>query len=169
MCHSLPSFGRIRRSWRPALLLALVAGGPRPAAAGGPFVLTVDGTPLRWDQSQTVRYALSTGALSSRSHAMAASMVRQALQSWQGVPGSQLQLELTGELTRNVTGGNVVAFLNGLRGTDPSPILLDGDGSITNALNGMGASSDVLGFSAPWLVNSRTGRIAVSFTVINGP
>jgi hypothetical protein len=155
-------------TWRPALLIALAAVASKPVSAGGPLALTADGTPFRWDSSQTVRCVVSSGALGSRTHDTASAMLRQALQAWQQVPGAQLQFELTGEIPRKVNGANVAAFLNGLRGSDPSPILLDDDGSITETLAGQGAADNLLGFSAPYLANPLTGQIAVSFAVING-
>ena len=161
--------GRGSRWPRVLVILALVGGWAGPASAGGPLVLTADGTPLHWDASQTVRCVVSSGALGTRSHDAAAAIFSQALQTWQQVPGSALQFAVTGVLTRNVTGANVMAFLNGLGGSDPSPILLDTDGSITNALSGQGASEDIFGLAEPALLDPRTGQIAVSLAVFNGP
>src|SRR5205823_1719557 len=122
---------------------------------------------FRFDPSKPVRYVISRGGLSSRSHAKAVAAVQKALKTWQDVPLSHLSLEPAGELTRAIDGDNVLDYLDALKASDPSPVLLDDDGSITEAF--FGYADAAFGFSDILLGDAAGARIQVSFTVLNGP
>jgi hypothetical protein len=149
------------------VLLALLAGFSGPVRAGGPFYVTAEGRPYAWDPSQPVRYVLDAGPLGSHSRAAAVALVEQALRTWEAVPGARLRFEPAGELPQDITGASSLAFLNGLKPGDPSPILFDSDGSITDLLNGQGASQVLAGFAYPRWGDPRTARITASFAVLN--
>jgi hypothetical protein len=146
--------------------LALLVAALAPAWAGGPLGISAEGEPLRWDASRPVRYVLDRGALGARSHEAAAAMVARAVRAWQDVPTARLRFEAAGELTLDVNGKNVMAFLNGLKAGSACPILFDADGSITETVFGKGA--DELGFAKPWFTSGRYATILVSYMVLNG-
>src|SRR3954454_18327025 len=113
-------------------LMCLLGSRSAPVLAGGPVLLTTTGRPYHWNQSESVLYTVDQGRLGSRSHAAAVAMIRQALQSWHNAPYADLQFKAAPELTTDITASNVLAYLDGLRFDDPSPVLLDNDGGITN-------------------------------------
>jgi hypothetical protein len=154
------------RVWLTAL--ALLAGLPVAVWAGGPFLVTTSGQPFRWDSSQAIRYRVDKGALGTRNHDAAVRMVQQGFQTWLDVPTARIQVQPAGELTQDITGRNVMAFLNGVRLTDPSFVLFDTDGSIIETLAGRGASQAILGFTRP-AGDLRAGRLALCYTILNGP
>src|SRR5437899_1251484 len=161
-------FSAVRRLWWPVAALILIAGGAAPARAGGPLFVTAAGQPYRWDLSQPMRYVVNPGPFGSRSHAWAVAAADQAYRTWQAVPTARLQIVAAGELTQDVTGDNFVPFLDGLKATDPSPILFDNDGGMLDTLLGHGASLSVLGIGSPVFADPASGRIQVSFAILNG-
>src|SRR5262245_45133300 len=135
----MPLFCPARRGWRRLSLgigvwLGLLAGAP--AGAGGPVLITPAGQPCRWDNSRPIRYAVDAGAFGARSHAQGVAFVRQALETWRAVPTAKLQFQEAPEMSRDISGGNVLALLNGLKPSDPCAVVLDSDGSVLNTLLG---------------------------------
>src|SRR2546423_12029429 len=116
--------GRIGRFCAVGLIL-LLGSRTFPVSAGGPLFVTAQGQPYRWDAAQPVPYTVDRGGLGSRSHATAVAMIQTALQAWQAIPTAGLRFASAEELTSDIAGQNVIAFLNGLEAGDPSPILLD--------------------------------------------
>jgi hypothetical protein len=153
---------------RAAAVLVLLAASLGPARAGGPLMVTDNGTPFRWDQTQPIRYAVNPGPLGARSHAWALATVKQAFQTWQNVPTAHLQFQAASDLSPRITADTALDFLNSLQPGDPSPILLDSDGSITDSALGDGASEAVAGFGTPDVADAKSGQIQVSFIVVNG-
>jgi hypothetical protein len=151
-----------------AWIAVLLLTAPRLARAGGPFVVTGDGRPYRFDAAKPVRYVVDAGALGSRSHSQAAAMVAQAASVWAGVPTARLRIEAAGELARDIDGRNILEFLNRLKPDDISPILFDSDGSIINTLFGENAIIGQYGHAQPFYGEPATGTIQVSFAVLNG-
>src|SRR2546427_8526159 len=99
--HFHPRFLAVaRRSWWPAAVLVLLAGAGGSAQAGGPRLIGPDGQPYRWDMSQPIRYAVSSGSLGSHSHAWAVDAVARAVRVWESVPTARVQFEAAGELPR---------------------------------------------------------------------
>jgi hypothetical protein len=139
-----------------------------PAQAGGPFNVTGEGGPYRFDASKPVRYVVDSGALGSRSHDQAVAMVEQAFSAWEGVPTARLRVEAAGELPRDIDDRNVLAFINGLKPGDPSSILFDTDGSILAALFGQNAQAEKTGHAQPLFGDPATGQIQLSFAILNG-
>lgn len=155
-----------RRCLALGLMLSMAVAGP--ARAGGPLAVTAGGQPFRWDASKPVRYVVDAGPLGSRTHEQAVATVVQAVRAWESVPTARIQFAAAGVLAQDITGQSVVKFLNGLRGTDPSPILFDSDGSIFDKLFGAGASDVVFGVGGLLLGDKASGQILVGFAVYNG-
>jgi hypothetical protein len=154
------------RLWA-AAAVALLVGALGPVHAGGPEMVSTSGAMFHFDPSKPVRYVVSRGGLGSRTHSQALATVQKAFKTWQDVPLSHVSLEAAGELTRTIDGDNALDFLDALKTSDPSPVLLDSDGSITEAFFGYAGAAS--GFSDILLSDAATGRIQVSFTVLNGP
>jgi hypothetical protein len=142
----------------PTSILALLLGALGPVQAGGPVFVRTDGQPVRWDQSQPVRYVVDSGRLGKRSHDTAVAMVARAFQKWQTLPTARLEIEAAGELPADISGRNVLQFLDELAPGDPSPILFDSDGTILDRLIGRGASGVLVGFGLP-VVDAQSGQI----------
>jgi hypothetical protein len=158
-----------RASWKcVAAVLVFLAAGRSPVQAGGPIYLTAAGQPYRWDMSQPVRYTVNPGSFGSRSHAWAVAAIDRAYRTWQAVPTARMQILAASELTQTVTGTRFLPFLNGLKAGDPSPILLDDTGGMLNTLLGQGASASILGIGSPFVADPASGRIQVSFALLNG-
>jgi hypothetical protein len=153
---------------RTGAALALLVGALGLAWAGGPLFVTDGGQPFRWDMSSPVRYVVDAGPLGTRSHDQMAAVVAQAVRVWESVPTARLQFAAAGELPSDITGGNVMGFLSGLKEGDPCPILFDSDGSIIDTLLGAGASKGLQGFGLPDLVDRANGWIRGGYVILNG-
>jgi hypothetical protein len=138
-----------------------------PASAGGPFRVTAEGKPVRWDASRPVAYRVDAGPLGNRSHAEAVAMVRQGFRIWEEVPTATLRFQFAGELQEDIQGGNALTFLNNLRAGDAGVVLFDSDGSIIEALRGRGASDQIAGMTK-LLWDEQTGLMTTAVTVLNG-
>src|SRR5436309_836907 len=116
MHSSCLSRGSARRAgrWSGAILGLLVAA-LSPARAGGPVFVTTKGQPFRWGASRPFRYAVDLGPFGSRTHAAAVALVTRAFQVWQQVSTARFQVQPAGELPRDITAKNVMAFLDGLQ------------------------------------------------------
>jgi hypothetical protein len=148
-----------------SIILLVAASGPVPA--GGPFLVTGDGRPYRYDSSRPVRYVVDAGPFGSRTHGQAVAMVEQAFRLWASVPTARLSIEAVGELPRDIDGRSVLQFLNDLKPTDPGPVLLDSDGSILSELFGEKAGLELQGFGQPLVGDAQRGEILTSFAVLN--
>jgi hypothetical protein len=158
---------RIRPFFAVWAALSLLVAATGPARASGPFVVTGDGRPCRFDPSQPVHYVVDAGPFGSRSHAQAVALVQQAFRTWEAVPTALLRFEAAGELPQDIDGRSAMAFLNGLKPGDASPVLLDSDGSILEVIFGRGASDESSGFAYPWWREPGSGRLLVSAAVLN--
>jgi hypothetical protein len=136
-----------------------------PASAGGPLIVTKNGTPYAWDTSRPVTFTPDQGKLGSLANADAVALTNELFQVWASVPTSTIRLEQAGELDTDVTAANVLDFLNTVPDTI-NPIIFDTDGSITDALIGPGARLFVLGFAGPARVQD--DHIEQSLGVLNG-
>lgn len=157
------------------LVLVLLLGGPGTAEAGVPIYTGLAGEPLAFDTSVPVAYLLDRGEFGSRSHARAAELVAQAFQRWQQATGGRLKVQSAGELSQDLTGANVLLFLNDLAlPIRPdvtgvvSPVILDSDGSISDLLFGNGGGEFSFGFGVPYAVDARGGQVLASLVILNG-
>src|SRR5262249_6720924 len=78
-----------------ALGVALLAGAP-PVHAGGPLVITTDGTPVGWDVTQPVAYETDRGALGLLTNATATAMVERLFTTWENVPTASIRFVRSG-------------------------------------------------------------------------
>ncbi len=157
------------------------AGGPAFVAGSG-YNPGVEGQPLIWANG-TVQYFTNPAALSPiLTEAQADAFVATAFSAWTSVPGVALTASQGGHLAEDVNGSNIAVAANGTvtapaditpsaTGT-PVGIVYDYDGTVTDALLGVGA-----GASADCFTNavyggpdnfSATGNIVHALVVING-
>jgi len=143
--------------------LSLLLGGravPR-IQAGGPIF----GQPAVWDTSRPIPFTPDEGPLGLLSNEEAVSLVAALFTAWSDVETAALSFAQAGQLGVDVTGSNYMQVVNALAPT-VSPVIFDADGSITDALFGLGARRRILGFAGPRLGTSH--RIQSALAVLNG-
>ncbi len=145
------------------ILLALRPGELR---AGGPL-LVEGGAPYRWSTSSPVGLNLDQGPLGPLSNDEAQELLVAAAAAWDAVPTSQLRLQLSSPLSRDVEGLSAREFWNLVETHDgTNPVILDSAGAITEEL--FGEDSGVVGAAAPSLVYRSKKQIVKGFVLING-
>jgi hypothetical protein len=135
-----------------ALLLApaaVHAGGPKYVAGVSFFNPAVLGQPVHWAGGQ-VNYYVDQGPLNaSISNQQATAMVDAAAALWSAVPTAGVTLTDMGSLNEDVSGANIVATNGQITApADVTPsatsypvgIVYDADGSVIDAIFGVGAS-----------------------------
>src|SRR5262245_13000004 len=100
--------------WLLAFCGALLSVCPSPASAGGPLALTAKGQPFRWSTTRPLRYWVDAGPLGSRDHAQAIALIEAGFRTWQAASSAAPAVERPSEATRDLTGKNVLSYLNGL-------------------------------------------------------
>ncbi|HQH73396.1 MAG TPA: M43 family zinc metalloprotease, partial [bacterium] len=142
----------------------LMGGIALSAQAGGPLVLQGN-TPVLWHSSSfPILFAADPGNLGGLSHDEALLLVQRAFSTWQSVPSAFIQFQQGPDLPVDVNGGNFRLFLDGQY--NGNPIVFDEDGSIIQALFGVGAEKDYFGFANP--VRFSGYRITAAQAVFNG-
>src|SRR5712692_1577779 len=123
-------------------------------APGGPGrAITSGGLPARWDNTHPIFYDLNPSPPSEPRHAGAGAVdpraerfVAKAFDQWAKIDTAQLTFQEGIPLDRDVSGGKSVDFLHKELTPDENPVIVDGDGGVTDALLGQGASRQVLAF-----------------------
>ena len=142
-----------------ALAAALTLSLPQPVRAGGPryvagasyFDPSVKGQPVVWDQG-AISYYTDQGGLGPELDGPAAdAFVADAFDHWTSILSAAISANHAGQLAEDVSGSNVAANPDGTitlpedilpTSTDePVAVVYDGDGAVTDALLGQGASS----------------------------
>jgi hypothetical protein len=159
--------GREFALWTIALIAA--AGFALPARGGGPLVV-VNHQPVVYANGGTsLTLNLDQGPLGPRSNAQATALVQNAIALWNGVNTSTMRLAIGAQLGTDYTGANYSGvlgdFSDGL-----NPVLFDTDGSIIDAVFGVGAKSSILGFAGSNYFTSgpMAGKFAEGRAVLNG-
>ena len=126
------------------------AGGPEYVAGASYFDPTVKGTPVTWANG-AITYFTDQGNLSATmSGPNADAFVAAAFAKWTSIPTAAISAAHGGQLAEDVSGANVT-LVNGVLTlpTDIQPsaigtpigVVYDADGSVTDALLGVGASN----------------------------
>ena len=137
------------------------------AEAGGALG-AVGGVPIVWDVGANgpVRLLLDRGVLAQHDSAVTWSILFQCVEAWDTVSGSSLRIQLAGYLDYDVRLPNDPVLIGSSTLTDGVvPVVIDNDGSITDAYLGAGAKSSVNGFATPYTSDSRTwtdGRVVIN-------
>ncbi len=140
--------------------------------AGGPLAVTRTGAPFRWNPSRPIPYTLDQGALGPLTPEQARELVEQVFGTWASVPTARVRFQPAGFTDRDVTGANVLAFLNEIIGKCQqyricvNPVIFDSDGSVMEVLLGRGSSARVAAW-AQLLAMTET-EILQGMILING-
>lgn len=142
-----------------AALVMLLAAVPFTARAGGPLVVTTDGSAVGWEAARPVPYETDQGGLGLLGNAEAVVLVESALATWADVPTATIDFAPAGTTALDVTAANFGPFLGVYGGaTAPSGhnvVVFDADGTIFDTLFGVGTG--VVGFAGPtFLSDGRT-------------
>src|SRR5262249_7872836 len=137
-----------------------------PVGAAAPFGwVRPDGRPVAWNNSQPIAYSVDQGPLGRLSNADAVALVQTAFQRWQQVDTASISFTQAAGLPQDITGANVMAFLNNLP-AGVNPIIFDNDGSVTRTLLGDATAAIALG--RPLTADPSTGAITSGLVVLNG-
>lgn len=151
-------------NWLGAGLLALAS---LAANAGGPLGVC-HGTPTKYPGAGTVTLNYDQGALGSRTKAQADALVAGAVSLWTNVGTATVTLARGTDLPVDVTASNVGSYLDSF--TDGrNPIIYDSDGSIIDAVFGIGSRNSVLGVAgSAWYSYSDRCEYAEGQAIISG-
>ena len=152
-----------------ALVLALAACIASPARAGGPLDL-VNHQPVVYANGGTnLKLSIDQGTLGLRTNAQAVALVQNAVNLWNNVSTSTMRLSLGAALATDYDKSNYASIFNNFS-DGFNPVIFDSDGSITDALFGVGAKSSILGFagSAYFTSGPSAGKYAEGRAVLNG-
>lgn len=151
------------------LLLATVLRLENPVQAGTSLAVTPSGKEIAWRAGVPITYHIDQGPLGSLSNAQAVALVDELFALWQNVPTANLSIQRAGVLPVDVTAANYSSY-GQINSADPyHPIIFDTDGTITDAVLGVGASTFIAGFAGPsWTVGGNAdGEITDAAAVLN--
>lgn len=157
-------FRSIRSFW---LLLLILSCLPLRLEAGGP-IGAFSGVPIVWDVGSNgpVRLLMDRGTLAQHDSATTWSIIYRCVEAWDTLSGSTLRIGIDGYLDYDVTLPNDPWLIGSSSLTDGVvPVVIDNDGSITDAYLGSGAKASVNGFATPYTSDSRIwtdGRVVIN-------
>lgn len=154
---------RVIRGFMAGALIVLAAS----AYAGGPLVVCYQ-LPAKYSGAGTVPLNYDQGTLGSRTKTQADALVTDAVSLWTNVATSTVTLSRGADLSVDITASNYATYLynfsDGL-----NPVIYDTDGSIVDAMFGVGAKNSVLGFAGSgWNNNGSQCTYVEGRAVING-
>ncbi len=146
--------------------LALWGAGETPVGAAAPYGwVRSDGRPLVWNTSQPIPYSIDQGPLGRLSNADGAALFQAAVQRWDDVDTAAVNFAAAPALSEDITGANVMSFLNNLA-PGVNPVIFDNDGSVMKTL--LGDSSAAVALGRPLTGDAASGTITSGFVVLNG-
>ncbi|HXF05773.1 MAG TPA: DVUA0089 family protein [Blastocatellia bacterium] len=154
-------------------LASLSSPDDRFVRAGGPLLTTRTGRAFVWNVSRPIAYTPDQGPLGPLTNDQAVALTQEIFSIWASIPTTTIRFQPSGQLlTTDVTGSNVMSVLDDLvedcragRGC-VNPVIFDSDGSVTDALLGIGSRRRVAGFAGPRVLSSL--RILQGTVTING-
>jgi len=135
--------------------------------AGGPLVIEgpKGNTPVSY-QDANITLDVENGALGALSNAGANNLMQQALDLWNGVATSKLNLSLVNSINLDINSSNYDTYIPDSNTDKYNPIIYDDDGKIIDDFFGE-QSNTVLGFAAS-SVFVGSSYFEEGFMVING-
>ncbi len=152
---------------------SLLIPADRGARAGGPLLPTRTGRAFVWTVARPVTYTPDQGPLGPLTNEEAVNLTQEIFTIWASIPTTRIRFQPSGQfLSADVTGSNVMSVLDKLvddclKGVGcVNPIIFDSDGSVTDALLGVGSRRRIAGFAGPRVFSS--ARILQGTVTING-
>ncbi len=140
--------------WLVAGLLALAALG---AQAGGPRVVCAsNNAPIKFPGTGTVNLNYDLGPLGARSKAQADAFVTSSVAIWSNVPTATFVFGRGQDLGEDVTTANLTTYYPNTAANTAdglNPVIYDTDGSIIDAIFGVGTKNNLLGFATTRFAN----------------
>ncbi|MDP2209853.1 MAG: T9SS type A sorting domain-containing protein [Bacteroidota bacterium] len=139
-------------------------------------LITFAGGPLTTYQSRSIvyktmpiTYRTDKGNLGAFSNLTAKNLTIESFQVWQDVASSNVAFTNQGELPVDVDGTNFTNYLDNFS-DGINPVVFDNNGAIIDAIFGIGASDDILGYagSAYYDAGPDAGYYAEGEAVLNG-
>jgi hypothetical protein len=146
----------------------------RPAAAGGPLAIFIDGQPYAWSTDAEIQYRTDGGPLSATvSEAAARTRVQNMFNVWENVGSASIGYNRAGAIqdVGAFTDGDVSTAVeydavDGACGAGTqSPIIYDATGEI---FEDVVADDAVIGFAGPCAIDPGSGEILSGNAVMNG-
>lgn len=131
------------------------AGGPLATRYGKPITHNPDNFPIT--------YHVDLGTLGPLSNAEATALVDNCFSQWGNVSTATISFANAGYLPVDVTADNYGVYWNSNDGKNP--IVFDTNGSIMDAVYGIGGSASILGFASFSIGSTYIGE---AFVVLNG-
>lgn len=137
------------------------------AEAGGPLIVC-NNAPVRYAAPAVVTLNYDGGGvLGSRSKVQADAIATTASSLWTSVATATITLTRGPDLPVDVTAANYLSYFN-VTNDGLNPVIYDTDGSIIDAILGVGNKSTVLGFAGSARFGPPTCRYAEGRAVVNG-
>jgi hypothetical protein len=152
-----------------ALALAFAFCIATPARGGGPLDLVNHQPVVYANGGSNLKLNVDQGPLGTRTNSQAVALVQNAIGLWNGVQTSTMRLSLGATLATDYNRSNYSGIFNNFS-DGLNPVIFDTDGSITDAIFGVGAKSSILGFagSAYYTSGASAGKFAEGRAVLNG-
>lgn len=127
-----------------------------------------DGNPIKWG-AFPITYTVDAGPLGALSNAEANALTAEAFGAWTAVATGNVSANQNADVGLPGLGGDVDTFdeFKVLGCVGVNPMVYDSDGTITDAVFGVGASESTLGFAGPCAI-SGIGVILGGRALING-
>ena len=132
----------------------------------------ISSTTSRWStrtEATSLQLNLDQGPFGTRSNAQARTLVQNAIGLWNGVGTATMRLAIGTSLSTDYNATNYAGILNSYS-DGINPVIFDTDGTLTDAIFGVGAKSSILGFagSAYYTSGASAGKYAEGKAVLNG-
>ncbi len=137
------------------------------ANGAGPALVNKEGVPFAYNAGAPASYITDQGPLGSLTNEDAVKLTNDLADVWQRVDTASITFANVGQIQIDITGENVLDFVNNITLNDPGFVIFDNDGSVISALFGIGASANVIGNAGPWLMSAGS-VIHNSRVIMNG-
>ncbi len=135
-------------------LAALLFLPPGPTFGGGSRSVDGTGTALRWDTTSAIAYNRDPGSLGLLTNTQADLLLSDAFARWESVSFADIAFMAGSDLPQDINATGTPAANPGswehywrVPGDGIAPVIFDSDGSILDAMFGIGARFDILGAS----------------------
>jgi len=142
------------------------------AQAGGPLTLVNNKAVVYPNGGRGIILNFDRGDLGPRTNATADSLALRAISLWNSVNTASISLSQGADMPVDVTSANVTTYINGSSASSDglNPFVYDTDGSVIDAILGVGQSDFILGIGGSSFFTSgrRSGEYTEGYLVLNG-